>query len=161
MGKQGGRRMRLYLVQHGESKSKEEDPGRSLTERGREVVERMADIASGMGVDPDVIYHSDKLRAKQTAEILAGRINPSAGIEEVEGIAPMDDPAIAQELAESEERTLMLTGHLPHLSRLASLLLTGDKERDIIAFRNGGIVALSRHEGDWNVDWIVVPEIME
>ena len=34
--------MKLYLVQHGEAKSKAEDPQRPLTERGREDVARVA-----------------------------------------------------------------------------------------------------------------------
>ena len=36
--------MRIYLVQHGESKSEEEDPQRHLTERGIDEVQRVADF---------------------------------------------------------------------------------------------------------------------
>ncbi len=36
------RKMELYLVQHGEAKSKAEDPQRPLTQRGREDVARVA-----------------------------------------------------------------------------------------------------------------------
>jgi phosphohistidine phosphatase len=151
--------MDLYLVQHGKSKSKEEDPERSLTVEGTEEVERMAGYAAGIGVVPDLIVHSTKLRARQTAEIMAGAINPSEGMKELEGLAPMDDPTIAHGFIEGEEAALMLVGHLPHLSRLASLLITGDQENEVVTFRNSGIVALRRGDTGWSISWIAVPEI--
>ena len=41
--------MKLYLVQHGEAKSKVEDPQRPLTERGKEDVARVTALAAGTG----------------------------------------------------------------------------------------------------------------
>ena len=63
--------MRIYLVQHGASKSEAEDPERSLTDEGRQTVEKMADYLTSAGASVDRIKHSDKLRARQTAGILA------------------------------------------------------------------------------------------
>ena len=63
--------MHIYLVQHGASKSEAEDPERSLTDEGRQTVEKMADYLTSAGVSVDRIKHSDKLRARQTAGILA------------------------------------------------------------------------------------------
>ncbi len=71
----------------------------------------------------------------------------------------MDDPAIAQQAALQAADREMLVGHLPHLSRLASLLLVGDPAREIVAFRMGAIVCLSREEGQWRLRWILVPEL--
>ncbi len=151
--------MELLLVQHGKSKPKDEDPERALTVEGREEVERMAEWASQIGLAPGLICHSGKLRAYQTAETMARALSPPEGVKEIEGLAPMDDPTIAGELVEAEETAMMLVGHLPHLSRLASLLLTGDPEVEPIAFQNGGIVKLERGESGWSLDWIVIPEI--
>jgi phosphohistidine phosphatase len=39
---------------------------------------------------------------------------------------------------------MMLVGHLPHLARLAGLLLAGDPDRPVIAFGQGGLVGLER-----------------
>ena len=63
--------MRIYLVQHGASKSEAEDPERSLTDEGRQTVEKMADYLTSAGASVDRIKHSGKLRARQTAGILA------------------------------------------------------------------------------------------
>ena len=63
--------MKLYLVQHGEAKSKDEDEKRPLTDQGRQGVERVAAFLKGAGVETKRVIHSGKLRAEQTAEILA------------------------------------------------------------------------------------------
>src|SRR5205807_2540846 len=65
--------MRLYLVQHGAAKSEAEDPQGGLTEEGQRTVERMADFPAALRLPLDRIEHSEKLRARQTAEILAAQ----------------------------------------------------------------------------------------
>jgi hypothetical protein len=47
---------------------------------------------------------------------------------------------------------------MPHLNRLVSILVVGDPDREIVAFRQGGLVKLVRDEG-WRVAWILVPEL--
>ena len=66
--------MRLYLVQHGAAKSEAEDPQRGLTDEGQRTVERMADFLAALRLPLDRIEHSEKMRARQTAEILAARL---------------------------------------------------------------------------------------
>ena len=50
--------MQLYLVQHGASKSEEEDPQRGLTADGRRVVEAVARHLTNMDVSAVRIEHS-------------------------------------------------------------------------------------------------------
>ena len=38
--------MRVYLVQHGEAESKDVEPQRPLTDRGRQVTQRMAEMSA-------------------------------------------------------------------------------------------------------------------
>ena len=71
--------MQLYLVQHGASKSESDDPQRGLTDEGRQTVEQMADHLSLLELALDRIEHSEKLRARQTAEIMAERLRPRQG----------------------------------------------------------------------------------
>jgi phosphohistidine phosphatase SixA len=66
--------MRVYLVQHGESKSEEEDPQRRLTGEGVRNVQKVAQFLRPLGLKLAAIWHSDKDRARQTAEILAGAV---------------------------------------------------------------------------------------
>ncbi len=151
--------MPVYLVQHGEAKSDAEDPARPLTEWGREEVQRVARHAAALGLQVAEIRHSGKLRARQTAEIFAAALSPVRGIREMDGLAPADDAGKAQAEIESAVEPLMLVGHLPHLGRLASLLLIGGPEPEIIRFRNGAIVCLSRVEDRWLLQWILTPEL--
>ena len=151
--------MRLYLVQHGEAKREEEDPARPLTDRGREEVERVSSYAAKIGVRVERILHSGKLRARQTAEIMAKHLKPPKGVERADGLEPLADPKVWAERLRGVEGDLMLVGHLPHLSRLTSLLLTGREDVEPVAFRMGGIVCLERdEEGKWRMQWIVRPE---
>jgi phosphohistidine phosphatase len=148
----------LYLVQHGEAKPEQEDPARPLTERGRGEVERVAAAAARARMEVVEILHSGKLRARQTAELLAAALSPARGVRATAGLAPMDDPRIAQQAVGEMIQRAMLVGHLPHLSRLASLLVVEDAAREIVVFRTGAIVCLGG-DGRWRLKWILTPEV--
>jgi phosphohistidine phosphatase len=54
----------------------------------------------------------------------------------------------------------MLVGHLPFLSRLASLLLIGDPQHPVIQFRHGGLVGLVRDGRSWTIDCVIPPRLI-
>ena len=61
-----------------------------------------------------------------------------------------------------ESGNVMLVGHLPHLSRLSGLLISGDPDRKVVDFKNGGIVCLVRNEeGIWFIRWMIIPQILD
>jgi phosphohistidine phosphatase len=147
--------MRLYLVQHGEARSEEEDPERTLTDRGLEHVRRAARGAAEAGTaHVDRIVHSGKTRARQTGEAWGEALG--VPVAEADGLAPLDDPGVWAARLATEERDLMLVGHLPHLGKLAGLLLAGDAERPVIVFQQGGVVGLERGPSGWSA-WLVLP----
>jgi len=149
--------MDFFLVRHGEAKPEYEDPRRPLTVGGRARVEKVA-RAAAKKIKIAEILHSDKLRAKETAEILAGVLSPARGVREISGLSPEDDPLIAKAEIETADQSLMMVGHLPHLNRLAALLLTGDSENTVVDFSPATMVCLSRGRGAWSVSWILGPE---
>lgn len=153
--------MRLYLVQHAEARREEEDPARDLTEKGRRDMVKMADYLGRLTLEVSRLWHSGKTRARSTAAALAAALKPRQGISEAAGLAPLNDPEEwAARLAGLDE-DIMLVGHLPHLARLAALLLTGDQEKSVIDFQMGGVVCLRRREGGpWAVAWMLLPEIL-
>ena len=152
--------MKVYLVQHGEAKSEKEDPERPLTDKGKEDVESIAHYVAKCKIEVAEILHSGKLRSKQTAELFAQYLSPLKGIREVEGLAPLDDPHKAQELVQMTEKPLMLVGHLPHLTRLASLLVLGTPDKEIIKFTMAGVVCLVRSDDVWSIKWALTPELI-
>jgi phosphohistidine phosphatase len=152
--------MTLLLVQHGEAKAETEDPERSLTDRGAEVVEQMAHWAARLGIKVDQIRQSGKRRAEQTATIFANHLNPPRGMIAIQGLTPLDSVDSVAASLQGEQESIMLVGHLPHLSRLVGMLVTGNPDREIVRFRNAGVVCLSRHEKSWAIDWVMQPELL-
>ena len=94
----------------------------------------------------------------QTAEVLSQFLLPPHGIREEKGLAPLDDPHIAERLVRQAKEPLVIVGHLPHLSRLASLLILGNAEKDVIQFTMGGVVCLTRSDDRWLARWALTPE---
>ncbi len=152
--------MNLYLVRHGQPKSEEEDPERPLSEKGRRDIEKLAVFVSQkFNIHLQRILHSPKLRARQTAEILSNDLSPHLQLEEVSGLKPLDDPHIWADHLSKMGEDVMLVGHLPHLSELASLLLDSDNESDHIGFTAGEMVCLQRNEsGTWSFQWSMKPD---
>lgn len=153
--------MRCYLVRHGHAQSEIEDPARPLSDRGREEVTRVARHVRAMGLRVAEIRHSGKLRARQTAEILAEHLSPTGGNHDMEGLAPMDDPDKARASIEAAREPIMLVGHLPHLSRLASALILGDPAQEVLQFMAGAIACLDRVEGRFQLQWLLTPSLVK
>ncbi len=153
--------MAIYLVQHGAAKAEAEDPQRSLTNEGKRTVERIGEHLAKCGVALDRIEHSDKLRARQTAEILAAKLHPAHGIVQVSGLAANDDVEPTRVRLNQETGTLMVVGHLPHLSRLVSRLFALPADHALMRFQMGGVVKLERDsDGRWVLCWMFTPELL-
>lgn len=149
--------MPIYLVRHGHAMPEADDAARPLSDRGRGEMERVARLAADLGLRPQRIRHSGIRRAWQSAEILAAHLGPAGGLETAAGLAPEDDPERAAVDCELAREPLMLVGHLPHLSRLASRLLLGDPRRELIRFGTGTLAALVKGDGGFLVDCVIRP----
>ncbi len=159
--KKRGHKMKLYLIQHGEAKPETEDPERSLTAGGEKEVVAVSKMAGGLQIRPSKIYHSGKVRAKQTAEIIAIALKISDLVQPVMGLNPNDDIHPWVERIYKEKEDLMLVGHLPFLEKLSSFLLCGDQNTRPVLFRYGAIVCLDQKADErWAVRWILTPEML-
>jgi phosphohistidine phosphatase len=158
--------LEIYLIQHAESKSKEEDPTRPLTDDGRKTVEMVGAHLARLGISFDRVYHSGKLRAQQTAEILAGSFNIDAKVEARTGLDPLDPvEPITQWLSEQAQqglKSVAIVGHLPFLDKLASLLITGNETAGVLAFQYAGVVKLApKAQGQaYAVRWVLTSELI-
>ena len=103
------------------------------------------------------IYHSGILRAKETAEILAKYLMPPSGVKAIAGLLPEDDPLAGKAELEAATDPIMLVGHLPYMSRLAALLVRGDREATVINFEPAAIVCCSKTAAQWKIDWHLAP----
>jgi len=152
--------MNVYLVQHAYAKSEQEDPERPLSEKGWADIRKIADFVFKKGnISIKEIFHSGKMRARQTAEVLAQKLNSI--VKEADGLKPMDDPFIWAERLRKINEDIMLVGHLPHLSRLTSILLCQDAEKILVEFQQGCVVCLKTEDfTNWSLSWMVIPDII-
>lgn len=145
--------MLLFLVHHGEAVAPDADPARPLTADGAASMTRTAQAAVARGARPEVVWHSGKLRARQTAEIMWRACNPLATLSATRDLQPGDPPVWMRDRLRSEPRDLLLAGHYPHLPRLLALLLNDAAAES--GFPPHGMVAL-RTEDDgetWTEEW--------
>lgn len=150
--------MKLYLAQHGNAVSREEDPERPLSDQGEQDVRSMASRLGDAGIHVGRVWHSGKPRAVQTAEILAKRVLAGRKIEFIKGLAPNDPVAEFASDADVWDQDTLVVGHLPFLSRLVSLLMVADAEHELVRFSPGCLVCLERHDADcWVIAWMLRP----
>ncbi|HSV93820.1 MAG TPA: phosphohistidine phosphatase SixA [Desulfobacterales bacterium] len=150
--------MRLYLVQHGEALNAADDSGKTLSPKGRRDVKALAEACAKRHIEAVEVIHSGKVRARQTAEMLAAALNLPVRAET--GLDPMDPVRpFAGECATMH--STVVVGHQPFLERLAALLLAGREDPPVLAFQRGGMACLERrgapHEG-WCILWTAFPD---
>ena len=144
--------MNLYLVHHGDAVGPDVDTQRPLSPVGRANVDRLADLAARRGARPDVVWHSGKLRAKQTAEAFWRSCNALAEFSATRDLQPNDSPQWIRDRLVEETRDILIAGHFPHLPRLLALLKGPGPEMD---FPPHGVVALATEDDGetWKEIW--------
>jgi phosphohistidine phosphatase len=142
--------MQIFLVHHGDAVGPEIDPRRPLSARGRAAVERLAAEAAARGARPAVVWHSGKLRAKQTAEIFWRACNALADFSATRDLQPEDPPTWIRDRLRHQSRDILIAGHYPHLPGVLRAL---DESAD--EFPPHGAVALeTTDEGEtWREIW--------
>ena len=153
--------MRLYLVQHGHALPEEVDPARPLSEVGRAEVAAVGRFLAAGGLHMDRVVHSGKLRAEQSAVLLADALAPGRAPAAQPGLNPKDPTdAIARAVA-GWNGDVMVVGHLPFMAKLVSRLVTGRDDAGVVAFQPGAIVCLERSDqGRWTILWMIAPELV-
>jgi phosphohistidine phosphatase len=146
----------LFLVHHGDALEPEIDARRPLSAVGHASVDRLAAHAAARGAKPQVVWHSGKLRAKQTAEAFWRACNPLAEFSATRDLQPDDSPSWMRDRLCGELRDVLIAGHYPHLPRLLGLLL-GDRGETAAPFPLHGVVALVTHDegATWSELWRV------
>jgi phosphohistidine phosphatase len=154
--------MKIYLMQHGKPVAKEEDPERPLSDQGKMDVERVANFLQKYGLSIESIFHSGKTRARETAEIMGSILTRRLKPQKKDGLSPLDDVKETANQIEMSAQDLLIAGHLPHLSKLTSLLIAGDESIPVVGFQQGGVVCLERgEEGNWAIAWMLLPELFK
>ena len=143
----------IYLVHHADAVESDVDPQRPLSAVGRAHAMGLAAEAARRGVRPVVIWHSGKLRARQTAEAFRVACNPQAEFAAIRGLQPTDPPEWIRDRLTDETREVMLVGHFPSLPRILHLLVSGRTDGNGQAFPLHGLVQLHAVGDRWVIEW--------
>jgi len=142
--------MHLHLLRHGIAVKRNAsryrtDAERPLAPEGRQKLVRIARALHAMELEFDLILSSPAVRARETAELVVKTLGTNQRIEFSEHLGTDGDPRrLIEDLSARRPlpRSALLVGHEPHLSGLASLLLTGGPGLDLV-LKKGGLCTLS------------------
>jgi phosphohistidine phosphatase len=153
----------IYIVRHAHAVTEEENPLRPLSTRGHDECRRLvAFLQNNRAFTPAEIWHSPLARARETAERLRPLV-PLAALRETLGLLPEDKPEKMAARIATLAPTLILAiiGHEPHLSALATLLVTGRSGHAAFALEKGAILCLASSDNHtWSVRWHIAPPIL-
>jgi phosphohistidine phosphatase len=143
--RESGQPYELYLMRHGiaaaaDSLGSSEDSSRPLTPEGKLKLRTIAKGLSRLGAEWDWIVTSPLKRAVETADVIVEATGDSAPKDPCEALAPGDVSAhkVVSFLAQHPERSsVLLVGHEPSLSKLASEFV-GASHSANFAFKKGG-----------------------
>jgi phosphohistidine phosphatase len=116
-----------------------------------------------LGVSVEVVLTSPLVRARQTAEILAGALDPRPTLVNVDSLAP--DGAYAAVVADLEKHArkmrLALVGHEPMIGEFAARILGS---RHPIEFKKGAVCRIDIEDlppaGPGDLRWMLTPKIL-
>jgi phosphohistidine phosphatase len=156
--------MELYFVRHGQAEDAQppdfDDFARKLTDKGVERTVVAAKALVQMGLKPAVLYTSPRLRARQTADVLASALSVSvtARDELNFGFNATLLPPLLAEFA--NEQQVVFVGHEPDLSITVAGLIGGGE----IEMKKGGVarvdlVARSPLRGV--LFWVLTPRVLD
>lgn len=151
--------MNLYILQHGEAVAKEIDPERPLSEQGIRDIRILALHMQNMGVQLGNVFHSGKLRAQQSARLVAETISPGIQPLQTEGLNPNDDPTVIIGDIEQINENILIASHMPFVSRLCSTLLTGTTTAEFASIP-GTLFCLEKADNKWRLAYMLRPDFL-
>jgi phosphohistidine phosphatase SixA len=140
--------MEIYLMQHGAAYEKNLNPERPLTPEGERAILAASLGIKRLGVSCDTLIASTKKRSQQTADLVARTLELSPDIIRIAECAdPQAPPQHAVEFIMSlhHHSSVLMTGHMPSLHKLAAFLLAED-DWPMLHFEHGGLCRIRTDE---------------
>jgi phosphohistidine phosphatase len=158
--------MELFVLRHAiaeDHSASGRDSDRKLTDEGIEKMKRIAKGMKAAKLSFDLILSSPYVRAKETADIVAKvfdakeRLKLSAAL-----MSGGDSQRLIDELSSDHRKheSILIVGHEPDLSRLISILISGQPDTRI-NLKKGGLCKLSaealKHARCATLEWLLTP----
>jgi phosphohistidine phosphatase len=138
--------MRLYLVRHGIADPRgdpRDDASRALTPAGVTKTRRAMAGLRAIGCRPELILSSRLVRAWQTAKIAQEKLGAGIPLTREKLLEPSGKvEEFVASLEGMQVESVMAVGHLPGVAEIASLLLCGASDSDLV-FKKAATACLS------------------
>jgi phosphohistidine phosphatase len=146
--------MRVYLMRHATAADAggTSDALRPLTEQGRQEAREAGRALRERGVAIGVVLSSPRLRARETAELVVEGFGAKVGVETREALNCGASSATYLHEIGAQGRPLLLVGHNPEISAIASGLVG-----QAISFRPATLCAMDLDENGGRLDWVRHP----
>jgi len=146
--------MKVYLMRHGEAAARQGETESSLTLHGERQADETARVLARQGAAVDVVYHSAKRRARETAQLVAAKLDPARGTEMRDGLGPDDSAFELAGMIEELAEPALFVSHLPLLDHVAGLLVEGNAGASVVGFSTGEVACLEKTSpGEWILAW--------
>lgn len=153
--------MHVYLIRHAHAEDGSRDALRPLSSKGHRQIRAMGRwLGKARAIEAEEFWHSPLRRAAETAALLARRMKAKVPLLEVSGLKPQDDPDVILRRLKHTEVPVAIVGHDPHLSALASLLVTGSAEPPRFRLKKCAVIRLDLSGAGWWVRWQISPELL-
>lgn len=120
----------LLLMRHAKADSPDgvEDHERPLAARGRRDAPAVGQWLADQALVPDRVLSSDALRARETAELVLGAVQPDLGVDYLPELYEAGVHQVLEVVSRTEDdvRTLLLVGHEPVTSATVNALTGRD-----------------------------------
>lgn len=154
--------MRLYFLRHAqaEERGRVEDFARELTARGKRRTQNAARVIHRLELDLAAIYSSPRIRARQTADIVAHQLGSSVKIDPAMGDFNWGLASLEGMLAGHAPRdSVMLIGHEPTFSETIEALTGG-----MVVMKKGGLARVDvylREPTRGSLVWMIAPRVFD
>lgn len=150
--------MLVILIRHGDADLASNDDARVLSNRGRMEAVHIGNWLRKLALAPSSIWHSNKVRTRETAAIIRVAAGWDSDLEEVEGLRPSSPVQPIGSRIDAEDEDLVIVTHLPFISILAAHLVNNGTKESEWSFPTCGTLVLRRGEsGTWNAVDFVAP----
>ena len=146
--------MKLYIMRHGQAADVETDPEKGLSSEGKVAIEQLGHKLAEQNITFKQVFHSEKARARQTAEIMTSILSPDVTPACKAGLKPNDDPNKLLSDINNWQGNILIASHLPFIPHLL-MLLTGNNQA--ASFSPGTIACLVKIGSKWQLEWITRP----
>lgn len=162
--------MKVFILRHADAEDTSPDHTRKLSAKGRRQMLNLSNFMQQKEIaEVGEVWHSPLVRAKETAKLIKEGLGLEAPLIEVDHLSPGSHHHITGNALATVEHDVIVVGHNPHFSGLASYLLSGPEESLHILFKKAGMLCLERAlppnnhypAGIWTLNWYIVPKLLK